>query len=147
MVARHVALVAALALLSCGDPLGPLTDGRPYALRAINGGPLPWSPPFIRPTNQIAEGWVRIIDDARAERHERIEAIDSLGAVMAVTEWTQSGRYKLGFGMLILTYDAGQFIPFAPGPIDTFYVSGKGLLLRETGFIPPLDTIVRSYTP
>jgi len=145
---RQLALLAVVALLSCSDSLGPLTDGEPYALRAINGASLPWSPPFLRPTTQISGGWVKILDDSRAERHERIEAIDSLGAVMAVAEWTHVGSYRLGFGRLIITYEAWQFSTYGPShPVDTFYVSDKGLLLRETGFIAPLDTLVRYYAP
>lgn len=145
---RRVAFVAALALLSCSDALGPLADGTPYALRAINGEPLPWSAPFDRPTTQIADGWVRILDDSRAERHERIEALDSLGAVVAVAEWTHAGRYRLAFGRLIITYEPWQLHTYGPRhPVDTFYASNKGLRLRETGFIPPLDTLVRYYAP
>ena len=148
MTPRSLALLAVVALLSCSDPLGPLTDGEPYSLRAINGASLPWSPPFVRPTTQIADGWVRILDDSRAERHERIEAIDSLGAVVAFAEWTQAGQYRLGFGMLIITYTAWQYSSYGPSqPVDTFYLSNHDLLLRETWFIPPLDTLVRYYAP
>ena len=145
---RRVAFVAALALLSCSDALGPLTDGTPYALRAINGEPLPWSRSFVTPTSRIANGYVKLIDDARAERHERTELIDSTGAVVGAGEWSRSGSYRLRFGMLIITYGEWPFGMSAPTrPVDTFHVSGKGLLLRETGFLAPIDTLVRYYAP
>jgi hypothetical protein len=145
---RRVTYVAALALLSCSDPLGPLTDGTPYALRAVNGDSLPWSStPGGTPTSRIASGHVRIIDDARAERFERTELLDSTGTVVGAGEWGRTGSYKLGFGMLIITYDAWPFGTPPNRPVDTFFVSGKGLLLRETGFIAPLDSMVRYYAP
>ena len=145
---RRAAFVAALALLSCSDAFGPLTDGTPYALREINGEPLPWSRAFVMPTSRIAAGRVRIIDDARAERQERIELIDSTGTVVGAGEWSRSGSYRLWFGKLVITYDAWPFGMSPPTrPFDTFVVSGKGLLLRETGFIAPLDSLVRYYAP
>ena len=145
---RCLAFVAALALLSCSDAFGPLTDGTPYALRAINGDTLPWSRGPGTPTSRIASGRVQIIDDARAERWERSELVDSAGTVVAVGEWGRAGSYTLRFGRLIIAYDAW---PYGMSPptrlVDTFFVSGKGLLLRETGFIAPLDTLVRYYAP
>ena len=145
---RRAAFVAALALFSCSDSLGPLTDGAPYALREINGESLPWSRDSLTPATRVAAGWVQIIDDDRAERHERLELIDSAGTVVGQGEWGRSGPYKLGFGRLIITYDAWPFGMSPPTrPVDTFYVSGEGLLLRETGFIAPLDTLVRYYAP
>ena len=144
---RRVAFVAALALLSCSDALGPLTDGTPYALRAINGDSLPWSRPVLRPTSRIASGYVKLIDDSRAERHERTELIDSSGAVVGAGEWGRSGSYRLAFGMLIITYGDWPFGTAPTRPVDTFHVSGKGLLLRETGFLAPIDTLVRYYAP
>jgi hypothetical protein len=145
---RPVALVAVLALLSCSDPLGSLTDGQPYTLRSVNGESLPWALPPVSPTHRIAEGWVKIIGASRAERHERIEALDSLGTVQSVAEWTHAGSYRRGFGTFILTYEAWQFNQLGPRqPVDTFAVSENGLRLRETGFVPPLDSIVRYYAP
>ena len=145
---RRVAFVAALVLLSCNDAFGPLTDGAPYALRAVNGEPLPWSAATVTPTSRIASGRVRIIDDTLAERFERTELVDSAGTVVAAGEWGRVGAYKLRLGMLIITYEAWPFGPPPPTPpVDTFYVSGKGLLLRETGFIAPLDSLVRYYAP
>ena len=145
---RRAAFVAALALLSCSDPLGPLTDGTPYALLEINGESLPWSRSVVPPVSRIVSGYVRIIDDALAERHERSELVDSAGTVVAVGEWGRAGTYKLWFGRLIITYDAWPFgVPPPTRPVDTFYVSGKGLLLRETGFVAPLDSLVRYYAP
>ena len=82
-------LAAALALVACSDGLAPVTVGAPYLLRTVNGQPLPWSTPssdssFTPAT--ITEGWVTLLDQTRAQRHERIGRVDSDAATISVLE-------------------------------------------------------------
>jgi hypothetical protein len=137
---RIFAAVLLVAALSCSSPLGPLVDGKPYALTTINGEPLPWTSPLG--SQPIAVGWIKLLSTHVAERHEEIGTVD--GGTYAT--WTYTGHYTLRFGVLIVDYR-----PIGPGgggplhPVDTFYVSGNGLVMRETGYIAPLDSIVRYY--
>jgi hypothetical protein len=146
---RSLAVILVVAALSCGSPLGPLIDGQPYQLARINGEPLPWTSP-ISGGVPITEGWIKLIDNKTAQRHERAEN----GA--SVSDWTVSGRYTLRFGVLIIDYrqpgplppslNMGPTSPVANvNAVDTFYVSGNGLVLRERGYIAPLDSMVRYY--
>lgn len=134
---QRAPVCVALALLSCSSPLGPLVDGKPYALASVNGEPLPWSaPPHV--VVPITDGWIQLVDNQTAQRFER----QTNGLV--ASDWMVSGRYTLRFGVLIVDYR-----PVEPGipvnPVDTFYVSGNGLVLRTRGLVAPLDSIIRYY--
>ena len=139
LFAVTLALATAALALSCDDPLGPLLDGKPYDLTRVNEEPVPWtSPGGIR----IEEGWIKILDDTLAQRHESFSNGPSSGS------WTISGKYTLNFGgVLIVDYRPNWnfSMPGTQHPVDTFHVSGNGLLLREAGFVIDPDTLVRYY--
>ena len=147
-------LVAALALVACSDGLAPVTVGPPYLLRTVNGQPLPWSTPpsdsSYTPAT-ITEGWVTLLDQTCAQRHERIgrwviapNGVDSLwiGSV-----WTEAATYERGSNTIILTYATSAFEWFIPPqPAETLYVTHSGgLMLRLTGLVPPLDSVIKVY--
>ena len=148
-----IVTAAALALLACSDALAPVTVGSPYLLRTVNGQPLPWSTPpadsqYIPTT--ITDGSVTFLSDSLAERHEsfgRWVLTPNLDSIWLASEWTQVAFYKRGASTIVLTYPL--FAPGAIGPShasETLYVTrGGGLLLRETGLVPPLDCIIRVY--
>ncbi len=134
----HTALIilSATAVGFCGDPLGPLLRGTRYDLRSINGRSLPWS---TGPGFQILEGWIKVDNDSIAERYEKTASV-------VIADWTKPGRYTLRDRVLIIDYRPG-WCTCAPGPsypVDTFYVSGNGLVRREL-YSP--DSIVRYYAP
>jgi hypothetical protein len=130
---RTLLAVAAIAIVSCSDPLGPLIDGKPYALVRINGQPVPWTSPL---GGSITDGSIKLDNDSLAERQEGF----TNGG------WTFSGKYTLRFDRLIVDYRPGWQPGWGPlHPVDTFLVSGNGLVLRETGFLAPVDSMVRYY--
>ncbi|HXO83912.1 MAG TPA: hypothetical protein VN803_00150 [Gemmatimonadales bacterium] len=138
---RLLAVTPALmiaTLVSCNDPLGPLVDGKPYALARVNGEAVPWAFPS---GPSIDAGWIKLVDDTLAQRFEGLSNGPSVG------EWMLSGKYTLRFGQLIIDYrpnwHAGSLGP--AHPVDTLYASGNGLVLRETGYITDPDTVVRYY--
>jgi hypothetical protein len=134
---RLVLATLAVAVVSCSDPLGPLVDGNAYHLARINGENTPWTSPL---GGQITGGLIKLDNDTLAERGEDLANGPAIGG------WGLSGRYTLRLGMLIIDYRPNWSPGFGPlHPVDTFYVSGNGLVLRETGFVAPLDTIVRNY--
>lgn len=136
-MSRTLLAVAATAIVSCSDPLGPLVDGRPYALTRINGQQVPWRSPG---GGSITDGWIKLDNDTLAERHEELANGSSTGA------WTLSGRYTLRFGTLIIDYRPAWQPGFGPlHPVDTLFVSGNGLVLREINYVAPLDSVVRYY--
>jgi len=142
-----------LALLACGDALAPVALGAPYELRSVNGQALPWSTPpsdsqYIPTT--ITEGSVTFLSDTLAQRQEtygRWVIIRPGDSTWLGGSWMQVALYKRGSSSVVLTYPL--FIPGAIGPsqaAETLYVtSSGGLKLRETGLVPPLDSIVRVY--
>ena len=123
------------ALISCSDPLGPLMDGKPYPLRTINGQALPWTSPPPGAWH-ITDGWVKIDNDSIAERHETLLTVTA-------DPVTYFGPYTLTPRMLIIRYTSGGN-PRPYNAVDTFYVSGNGLVMREVYTSPP-DTMVRYY--
>ena len=149
----RLAVGAALVLAACSDALAPVTVGEPYLLRTINGDPIPWTTPpadsqYIPTT--ITEGWITMLNDSLAERHERFGrwVVDANGdSIPLFAEWTHSAAYRRLSGRVVLTYHF--WTPGAIGPLhaaETLYVTPRGgLMLRETGFIPPLDSIIRVY--
>jgi len=151
MIRRAFALVVLAALLAaCGD--GLLEVDRPLLLGNINGQPLPWVPPQTPapPAGPLAitEGWITIHNGGIAERHERLERwiVNGVDSTLLLSDWTQGGPYRWLPGRIVITY------PFwsmgSPGPyypVETLYVSDRGLTLRETGFAPPLDSVIRVY--
>jgi len=147
-------LVAALALVACSDGLAPVTVGPPYLLRTVNGQPLPWSTPpgdsSYTPAT-ITEGWVTLLDQTRAERHERIGrwvlAPNGVDSLWIGSEWTQTAAYERRSNRIILTYPTGMFEWFVPPqPAETLYVTHSGgLMLRLTGLVPPLDSVIKVY--
>ena len=136
---RTLLAVGAIALVSCTNPFGPLLDGRPYALARINEQQVPWTSPS---GGSITGGWIKLDNDTLAERHEELA-----NGTSSTAAWTRSGRYTLRFGTLIIDYRAGLQPPgLGPlHPVDTFYVAGNGLILRETNYLAPLDSMVRYY--
>lgn len=137
-------LLATLALAACDDAIGPDTFGQPFALSTINAQPVPWESP-LQSGYFITEGWITIIDDTTAERHERLE--NRIGdSVVTFGEWTYRGSWEQRLGQLTINYP--DFRPGRLGPlndVDTFFVAGDRLVLKESGYIPPLDTIVRVF--
>lgn len=142
---------ALLALLACDDPLAPVRVGAVYQLRSINGQPLPWSPPpddsAYNPMT-VTEGWITFIDASSAQRHERAERwvpVANGDSALIVNDWTQTAEYQRLPGKVVLSY------PPAPGGgagADTLYLgSGRSLILREVGYLSPLDTVVRQFSP
>ena len=139
---------ATLALLACSDAFAP-SIGERYMLSSVNGHPIPWTlpgNPDVEPA--ITEGWIEFLDGAVAQRHERLSrwVIGPSGdSLPLIAEWTTSADYTIQSGRIVLTY---QVFGLGQGPsrrVDTLSVSGNGLLLRETGYIPPIDSIVRRY--
>ena len=126
----------AIAVGSCGDnPLVPFLLGQRLDLRAVNGQPMPYS---VNTVVQIVDGWIQIDNDSLAERHE-----EQTGSLVQSGGWTRSGRYRIRHDTLFIDY--GNVIPIGQGPeyrVDTFTVSGSGLLRRE--LFPP-DSFVRYY--
>ena len=69
-------------------------------------------------------------------------------STLIVDDWTQGGRYQWEIGQIIITYPG-----WAPGSIgapqaaETLFVSERGMTLRHTGFVAPLDSMIRAYAP
>ena len=140
---------ALVALLTACD--GPVEVGRPLLLENINGQPLPWASPgdtMVRPL-KITEGWILIHNGGIAERHERLERwflTSPTDSQLLGSDWTQGGPYQWLPGRIVITYpfwSPGGLGP--PQPVETLYVSDRGLTLRQTGFLPPLDSMIRVY--
>ena len=143
------AFAALLPLLACGDALAPVSVGGVYQLRSINGQPLPWKPPpddsaYLPMT--VVEGWITFVDASSAQRHERWErwVIGVNGdSSLIVNDWTQTAAYERLQGRIVLSY------PPSPGGgagADTLYLGpNRSLILRQTGYLSPLDTVVRHF--
>lgn len=145
---RCLALVLVAALAACD---GPLEVGRPLLLGNINGQPLPWAAPgdtMVRPL-RITEGWILVHHGGTAERHERLERwvlTSPTDSTLLVGEWTQGGPYQWLPGRIVLTYPFWSSGQLGPGqPVETLYVSDRVVTLRETGFVPPIDSMIRAY--
>ncbi|HUC40684.1 MAG TPA: hypothetical protein VMR92_07595 [Gemmatimonadales bacterium] len=146
---RTIAAAGVLSLLAYSDALAPLTVGAVYQLRSINGQPLPWSPPpsdSVYIPAKVTEGWIAFLDASSAQRHERLERWVpgvSGDSTLLVTDWTETAAYQRLSGKIALTY------PPTPGGgsgVDTLYLGPRGsLILRQTGYLSPLDTIVRHF--
>ncbi|HET8713738.1 MAG TPA: hypothetical protein VFM23_08680, partial [Gemmatimonadales bacterium] len=92
----------------------------------------------------ITEGSITIIDGFSAERHEQIKNFAG-DTVVSMAEWTQRGDWDQRRSRLFITYGPR---PSRIGPrndVDTLAISGDRLVLREAGYIAPLDTMVRVY--
>lgn len=145
---RRLAFVVVALLAACD---GPFEVGRPLMLANVNGQPLPWASPTDTMAHplKITEGWVRILNGGFAERHERLERWDFASptdSTLLQSEWTQGGPYQWSPGRIVITYplwSPGALGP--PQPVETLYVSDRGLTLRQTGFVPPLDSMIRAY--
>ena len=144
------AAVLFLPLAACSDSLAPLVSGQPYVLSAVNGQPLPFAlPGSLSPPPMIVEGSVTILNDSMAQRHERSvrTIVNSTGdSVPLVGDWTYVGIYQRLPGQIVLryfTWTPGQSGPLAP--VETLFVSARGLTLREVGFAAPLDSLVRLF--
>jgi hypothetical protein len=146
-------LVAGLALVAC-DGFAPVTVGTPYLLRTVNGQPLPWSTPSSDSSHTpatITEGWVTLLDRTRAERHERIGrwvmAANGIDSLWIGSVWTEGAIYERRSNTIILTYETSAFEWFIPPqPAETLYVTPRGgLMLRLTGLVPPLDSVIKVY--
>jgi hypothetical protein len=145
-----ITVVVLLPLAACSDSLAPLVSGQPYTLSAVNGQPLPFAlPGNLIPPPMIVEGSVTILNDSMAQRHERSvrTIVNSTGdSVPLVDDWTYTGVYRRLPGLVelrYLTWTAGQSGPLAP--VETLFVSPRGLTLREVGFVAPLDSLVRLF--
>ena len=151
--AAHVPGMSRLSLLlvvlvaACD---GPLEVGRPLPLGRINGQPLPWASPgdtMVRPL-KIAEGWILVHDNGLAERHERVErwVLNSpTDSTLLFSEWTQGGAYQWMPGRIVITYPFWSYGSGPASPVETLFVSDGALTLREVGYLPPLDSMVRRY--
>lgn len=138
-----------VALLAACD--GPFEVGRPLLLGNINAQPLPWASPtdtMVHPL-YITEGWILVHNGGIAERHERVERwffSTPSDSQLLLAEWTYGGPYQWLPGRIVITYptwSSGGLGP--PQPVETLYVSDNGLTLRKTGFVPPLDSMIRAY--
>ncbi len=135
---RTLLAVGAVAIVSCSSPFGPLFDGKPYALTRINEQQVPWTSPS---GGSITAGWIKLDNDTLAERHEELA-----NGTSSTAAWTRSGRYTLRFGTLIIDYRPEWHTGLGPlHPVDTFFVSGNGLVLREVNYVAPLDSMVRYF--
>ena len=145
-------LAALIASLACGELTGPRI-GQSYRLSTVNGQPMPFAFPGTGGNSStpllMVEGWVTILSDSAAERHERLVRtilISSGDSVPLIAEWTYAGPYHQLSRRLIITYPS-----WSPGQIgprnsaDTLNIVAGGLTLRETGLLPPLDSLVRVY--
>ena len=139
---------ALLAVLACDDALAPVSVGAAYQLRSINGESLPWSPPSSDSAYlpmMVTEGWITFIDASSAQRHERLERwVRANGdSTLLVSDWTQTAAYQRQPGKIVMSY------PPSPGGgsgADTLYLGPRGsLILRETGYLSPLDSVVRHF--
>ena len=138
-----------LALLACSDALAPVSVGEVYQLRRINGQPVPWTPPlndsaYIAAT--ITEGWITFVDGSTAQRHERLERwVSGVNgdSTLLVSDWTNTAAYQRLPDMIVLTY------PPSPGGgsgVDTLHLGPRGsLILRQTGYLAPSDSLVRHF--
>lgn len=145
----RAALLLLPALLACGDALAPVTVGAVYQLRRINGQPIPWTAPpddsaYIPMT--VTEGWVTFVDASSAQRHERYERwVTGVNgdSTLLVSDWTQTAAYQRLSGKIVLTY------PPSPGGgrgTDTLYLGPRqSLILRQIGYLSPLDSVVRQF--
>jgi len=149
-----IAAAALLALLACSDGLAPVTVGAPYVLRTVNGEPLPRTTPssdsaFVPAT--ITEGWVILLDQTRAQRHERIGrwvlAPNGVDSLWIGSDWTQTAAYERRSNTIFLTYPTSMFEWFVPPqPVETLYVTPRGgLILRLTGLVEPIDSVIKMY--
>src|SRR5262245_7594666 len=140
---------ALLVLLACGDALAPVSVGDVYRLRNINGQPLPWTAPpddsAYLPV-MVTEGWVKFIDGSSAQRHERYERwVTGINgdSMLLVNDWMETAAYERLPGKIVLTYP-----PSTGGGrgADTLYVGPRqSLLLRQLGYLSPLDSMVRQF--
>jgi len=147
---RATALFAALlALVACGDALAPVSVGAVYQLRNINGQPLPWNPPSSDSAYlpaKVTEGWIKFLDGSSAQRHERLERWVYLvngDSTLLVSDWTQTAAYERLSGKIVLSYP-----PTTGGGsgADTLYLGPRrSLILRQTGYLSPLDSTVRHF--
>jgi hypothetical protein len=146
------AFAASFLAAGCDDDL--IAIEQPYLLTAINGDPIPWSAPGDTSTRplRIAEGWVMIHRGGIAERHESLKrwvlagGSDGEDSTELESSWTQGGAYRWSFDRIIITYPfwaPGQIGPSTP--VETLYVSERGITLRQTGFLPPIDSMIRLY--
>jgi hypothetical protein len=146
--------VGVFILGACGDTTAPFSIGAPDALSLINGQRLPFAlPGDFGPRStplMVVEGSITISNDSMAQRHERLlrTIVDSAtgDSIPLVGEWTYGARYRREPGRLIFTYltwTTGQAGPLQP--VETLFVSARGLTLRELGFLPPLDSLVRFF--
>lgn len=137
-----------LVLVAACD--GPVEVGRPLLLGRVNGQSLPWVSPgdtMVRPL-RITEGWILVHDNGLAERHERLERwiLNSpTDSTLLAGEWTQGGPYQWQPGRILITYPFWSYGSGPAWPVETLYVSDRGLTLRETGYLPPLDSMIRVY--
>lgn len=144
---------ALLALFACSDALGPLTVGEPYLLWRVNGQPLPWAMPSsdsqYNPIT-ITQGSVTLTNGTLAERQETYMrwVLDAQGdSIPVIGAWRQIAEFRRQSDLLILSYYVFRPGSFGPSqPAETLYISPLGgLTLRETGLVPPLDSIVRVF--
>jgi hypothetical protein len=145
-------LAAVSVSLACNESTAP-PIGQSYSLSRVNGQPMPFAFPGSFGDSStplmLMEGWVTVLNASTAERHERLvrTILTSSGdSVPLVSEWTYAGPYRRLSGRLVLTYPT--WAPGQTGPLhaeDTLILGAGRLTLRETGFVPPLDTLVRVY--
>ena len=138
-----------LALVACSDALAPVTVGVVYQLRQINGQPVPWTAPLDDSAyvpGTITEGWITFLDASSAQRHERLERwVTGVNgdSTLLFSEWTQTADYVRLAGKIVLTY------PPSPGGgrgVDTLHIGAhRSLILRATGYLSPLDSVVRRF--
>jgi hypothetical protein len=142
-----------LVLAACSDAVTPAI-GEPYFLRTVNGQPLPWSTPTSDSTYlpmTITEGWITILNDSLAERHERYERLvlapNGIDWLPIIAEFTNVASYERGLTTIVLTYLPSGGAVGPPQPAETLQVTRRGaLVLRQmVGYLPPLDSIVRVY--
>lgn len=150
---RAALVLASFALLACGDSLAPVIIGQEYQLRRINGQAIPWSTPetdssYIPMT--VTQGSVTFLDESRASRHEtygRWVILPSGDSSWIGGDWSYTADYERLPGKIVLTYIT--FTPYSIGPsqpAETLYVAGtNALALRQTGMVPPLDSMIRLY--
>ena len=152
LCASFLAVTASVMMVACAEPAGPPL-GRTYRLSTVNGQPVPYREVGIGGDTSSAlflmNGWVTILDGSRAERHAslaRIVQTSSGDSLRVVGEWTYTGRYLDHVGSILIEY--GIWSPGQLGPdrrVDTLAVRLGRLTLRETGFVPPIDSMVRVY--
>jgi len=140
---------AAFLVAGCDDDLIAIDE--PYLLTTINESSIPSAFPgdtSVRPL-RVTEGWFMIHKGGIAERHEVLKRWVPLGSEDSTeleSSWTQGGPYQWSFDRIIVTYPfwaAGQIGPLTP--VETLYLSERGITLRERGFLPPIISLTRVY--